>query len=171
MTVSLNDLGSEWRVMRLLHPLYVAIAREIVIETPACADLESGSDGPSADGIEQARIWFDTLDERIQVHQLRQFLQTTTLADTESLRMLLVRHLNKSKRTAADRDKIDFLLVQFFSHAAPSRLDDADCDLEYVAQILEPVLGAVDTKLPEWLSPVEPTIHAAGRGHRLGEVS
>jgi hypothetical protein len=150
--VSLTDLGTEWRNMRLLHPLYVAMAREFATETPACADLESGIDAPGEEGIEQARTWFNTVDERIQVHQLRQFLQTTVLTDNESLKVLLLRHLHKAQRTPADRDKIDFLLVQFFSHAAPSRIDDNDCDLEYVAQILEPILGPVDVKLPAWLA-------------------
>lgn len=168
--VSLPDLAIEWRNMRLLHPLYVAIAREFVIETPACADLESGIDGPCAEGLEQARAWFDAMDERIQVHQLRQFLQTTVLADNESLRLLLLRHLHKPKRTAADRDKIDFLLVQFFSHATPSRLDDKDCDLEYVGQVLEPVLGPVDPQLPAWIAPLEPMIQSAAQCRRMSEL-
>lgn len=167
---SLTDLGTEWRNMRLLHPLYVAIAREFVIETPVCADLEAGSDAPGEEAIEQARAWFSVVDERIQVHQLRQFLQTTVLADNESLRVLLLRHLQKENRTPADRDKIDFLLVQFFSHATPSRLDDKDCDLEYVGQVLEPVLGSVDDNLPEWLNPLEQMIQAASRCRRMSEL-
>jgi hypothetical protein len=168
--VSLTDLGTEWRTMRLLHPLYAAVAREFVIETPACADLESGTDAPSSEAIEQARSWFNTLDERIQVHQLRQFLQTTNLADNENLRLLLLRYLHKPAHTPADRDKLDFLLVQFFSLSCPSRLDDSDCDLEYVAQILEPVLGQVDTQLPGWLAPLEPMIQSAAQFRRLSEL-
>jgi hypothetical protein len=169
-TSTLTELSSEWRAARQLHPLYVALAREFVIETPACVDLEAGVDAPSQEGIEQSRQWFNTLDERIQVHQLRQFLQTTPLSDNESLRLLLNRHLHKQQRTAADRDKIDFLLVQYFSHATPSRLDDADCELEYVAQILEPVLGRVDLKVPDWLAPLEPIIEGANRCNRLSEL-
>ena len=168
--VEKTDLAGEWRDMRLLHPLYVAIAREFVIQTPACPDLESGVDAPTEEGIEQARAWFGIVDERLQVHQLRQFLQTTTLAEDESLRVLLVRHLHKAKHTASDRDKVDFLLVQYFSHVAPSRMDDADCDLEYVAQTLEPVLGPVDLKLPDWIAPLEQTLQAAGRCRRMSEL-
>jgi hypothetical protein len=166
----LNELTSEWRTARLLHPLYLGMAREFVIETPACVDLEAGADAPSEEGIEQARLWFNILDERIQVHQLRQFLQTTTLADTESLQLLLNRHLKKAQRTPADRDKIDFLLVQYFSHAAPSRLDDADCELQFVAKIMEPVLGPVNLKMPEWVAPLEKIIEAANRCQRLSEL-
>ncbi|PYX86441.1 MAG: hypothetical protein DMG68_15400 [Acidobacteria bacterium] len=166
----LNELAAEWRNARLLYPVYLALAREFVIEVPDCADLEAGSDGPSEEGMQQARQWFQSMDERIQVHQLRQFLQTTALTDNESLRALLLRHLGKQPRTAADRDKIDFLLVQFFSHATPSRLEDNDCDLEYVAQVLEPVLGAVELKAPDWLSPLEQIIQSANGCHRLSEL-
>jgi hypothetical protein len=165
-----SELSNEWRTARLLHPLYLALAREFVIETPACVDLEAAVDAPSEEGIEQSRQWFNVMDERIQVHQLRQFLQTTTLADTESLQLLLNRLLHKPQRTAADRDKIDFLLVQFFSHAVPSRLDDADCELPYVAQILKPVLGPVNLKVPDWLGPLEAIIEAANRCQRLSEL-
>ncbi len=167
---SLPDLATEWRTMRLLRPLYTAMTREFVIETPACGDLESGVEAPTEEGIQQARVWFDTVDQRLQVHQLRQFLQTTALADNESLKVLLLRYLQKSSHMPADRDKVDFLLVQFFSHATPSRMDDSDCDLDYVAQILEPVLGPVDPKLPDWLAPLEPLIQTAGRCRRMSEL-
>jgi hypothetical protein len=166
----LTEMGAEWRNALLLHPLYMSLAREFVIEAPACPDLETLSDAPAEEGIEQARQWFNTMDERIHVHQLRQFLQTTPLGSDESLRILLLRHLHKNPRSAVDRDKIDFLLVQYFSHAAPSRLDDADCDLAYVAQILEPVLGAVTLSLPEWLSPLDAILAAANGCHRLSEL-
>jgi len=167
---ALTGLGVEWRNARVLYPLYVALAREFVIETPACTDLEAASDAPSEEGIKQARQWFTTMDERIQVHQLRQFLQTTSLGDDESLRLLLERHLKKQPRTATDRDKIDFLLVQFFSHATPSRLDDDDCDLNYVSQVLEPVIGATKLMVPEWLKPLDQILASANACHRLSEL-
>lgn len=159
----------EWRELRLLHPVYVALAREFVIDIPLSPDLEAGLDGVSEEAIQQGCQWFKTMDERIQVHQLRQFLQTTPLADNEILRVLLLRHLGKQQPTAVDRDKIDFLLVQFFSLASPSRLDDSDCNLAYVAQVMEPVLGAVDLKMPDWLKPVDEIIQSAKRCRRLSE--
>ena len=165
-----NDGRTEWRNALLLHPLYVALAREFVIEVPACPDLESGADTAGEEGAQQARQWLNTMDERIQVHQLRQFLQTTPLAESEIVRLMLLHHLRKQQRGPADRDKIDFLLVQFFSLSTPSRLDDSDCELEYVAEILQPVLGPVKTALPEWLSEVEPMIQSANGCRRLSEL-
>jgi hypothetical protein len=170
LTPPLHDLAAEWRTARLLYPLYAALAREFVIDLPSCNDLEADVDAPPEESIVQARQWFLDLDERIQVHQLRQFLQTTSLTTDEGLRELLVHHLKKQARSAADRDKIDFLLVQFFSHSAPSRLEDADVDLEYVAQTLDPVLGAVDISAPDWLSPLEDLVQAANHCGTLQEL-
>lgn len=150
-----KDLAAEWREARLLHPLYSALGREFVIELPPCPDLESGMDNPPQESVEQARQWFLEMDQKIQVHQLRQFLQTTSLTSEAGLQTLLEHHLNRITRVDSDRDKIDFLLVQFFSHCAPSRLEDADVDLGYVAQTLEPVLGEIDLKQPSWLDPIE----------------
>jgi len=157
----LNELAAEWRDARLLHPLYTALAREFVIDLPHCADLEAGLDAPPQESVEAARQWLLDLDDRIQVHHLRQFLQTTSLANDEALRTLLAHYLQKKTHNDSDRDKADFLLVQFFSHSAPSRLDDADVDLAYVAQLLEPVLGSFDVTVPEWLAPLDELIHQA----------
>ena len=107
-STQLSEWGERWRTSRLLYPIYAALAREFVIETPACADLQLGAEAPGQDSIRQAAAWFDTMDERIQVHQLRQFLQTTSLARSENLRAMLAHFLEKSNRGAADRDKVDF---------------------------------------------------------------
>src|SRR5215472_11028582 len=121
-TSHLTELAAEWREARLLYPLYAALAREFVIDLPSHSDLEANADAPPQESVEQTRQLFSDLDTHIQVHQLRQFLQTTTVGSDEALRILLLHHLHKSEHTDSDRDKIDFLLVQFFSHCAPSRL-------------------------------------------------
>jgi len=172
MTASsqLTELANEWRMARQLYPLYAALAREFVIDLPPCADLDSGVEAPPQESVELARQWFLDMDGRIQVHQLRQFLQTTTLVSDEALHSLLMHHLRKSKRTDSDRDKLDFLLVQFFSHSAPSRLEDTDLDMEYVAQVLEPVFGSTSLTLPAWIAPLEEMVQAANASRTLNEL-
>jgi hypothetical protein len=172
MTASpqLSQLAAEWRTARLLYPLYSALAREFVIELQPCSDLEAGVEAPPQESVAHARQWLAEMDGRIQVHQLRQFLQTTTMVGDEALRVLLIHHLRKARRTDSDRDKLDFLLVQYFSYAAPSRLEEGDVDLEYVAQVLEPVLGAVALAIPAWLSPLEELVQAANRSRTLNEL-
>jgi hypothetical protein len=164
------DLIEQWRTARLLYPIYATLARECVIELPPCADLEAGVDAPPSESVEQAGQWFLDMDQRIQVHQLRQFLQTTSITNDESLRTLLQHHLRKPKLSDSDRDKIDFLLVQFFSHCAPSRLEDADVDVEYVAQMLDPVLGTFDVHAPESLSSLDELIKRANTCKNLKEL-
>jgi hypothetical protein len=165
-----QDLAAEWREARLLHPLYSTLGREFVIELPSCPDLETGLEDPPQESVEQARQWFLEMDRKIEVHQLRQFLQTTSLTSEEALQTLLQHHLHRETRLDSDRDKIDFLLVQFFSHCAPSRLEDADVDLSYVAQTLEPILGNVGLQLPSWLAPLEDFIQSANGCHSLNEL-
>ncbi len=169
-STQLADLAAEWRDARALYPLYLALAREFVLETPPCADLDANLDAPPEESIHAARDWFETLDGQIQVHQLRHFLQMTTLADESRLRLLLVRHLRKRQHSPAERDKVDFLLVQYFSHVAPPHLDDSECDLAYVAQALEPIIGAVNFSIPDWLAPLEQIIESAATCRRLTEL-
>jgi hypothetical protein len=151
-----------------LQAIYSALVREFVIDAAPCPVDESFS--PSQESVEDANVWFQQVDSQIQVHQLRQFLQTTPLANEVVLRHLLVHHMQKASKSASDRDKTDFLLVQYFSLCAPSGLEDTDLDLEYVAQVLEPVLGPVDTKLPDWLASLETVMQSAARCKRLSEL-
>jgi len=169
-TSQLTQLAAEWRTARRLYPLYAALSREFVIDSPSCADLEAGVEAPPAESVELAKQWFAGMDERIQVHQLRQFLQTTTMVGDDALRLLLVHHLRKAQRTDSDRDKLDFLLVQFFSHAAPSRTEEADVDMDFVAQTLQPVFGDVALTIPAWLAPLEELVMAANRSRTLNEL-
>lgn len=166
----LNELATQWNVSRLLHPAYSALAREFVIELEPCADLESGTETPPRESVEQAGRWLRDMDERIQIHQLRQFLQTSPLATPEVLGTMFTHLLQKPEKSPADRDKIDFLLVQFFSQAAPSRLEDAQVTDEYVARLLTPVLGTVELSKPSWLQQVETVLEHARKVRSLDEL-
>ena len=164
-----SALPAEWREARALYPLYANLAREFVIDSPPCPDLENQTEAPSEESVLQARQWFLDLDERIQVHQLRQFLQTSSLANEQGLRDLLSHHLGK-KHTHADRDKIDFLFVQYFAHCAPSGLQDENVDFGCVAQVLEPVLGAVNRASPEWLESIDQLLAEANATKDLNRL-
>ena len=166
----LNKLSAEWSAARVLYPTYSALAREFVIDLTPCNDLETGVEQPPQESVEQARQWLDEMDERIQIHQLRQFLQTTTMVTPELLQTLLQHHLQKAERSPSDRDKVDFLLVQLFSLATPSRLDDNAVTLQYVAKMLGPVLGTVDVSVPGWLKPLENVLQSAQRARTMNEL-
>jgi hypothetical protein len=61
-------------------------------------------------------------------------------------------------------------MVQYFSLCAPSGLDDADVDLGYVAQVLEPVLGLQTMNLPAWLNSLESILQTAAGCRRLSDL-
>jgi hypothetical protein len=166
----LQDLATQWSFARQLYPIYFELAREFAIDMKPCADLEAGVDTPGKDTVEQAQDWLDELDQLIQVHQLRQFLQTSSVVNQEGLVHLLQHFLAKTGKTDVIRDKIDFLLVQYFSQLAPSGVTDTDVDLAYVAQALEPVLGPVELKPPVWLNALERVLEAARRCRSLDEL-
>ena len=169
-TPPVPDLAAQWVTARRLYPIYFEIAREFVIDVQPCADLETGADTPGREAVEQATQWLEEMDQRVQVHQLRQFLQSSPLADQEGL-LELVRHfLASPTRTDATRDKIDFLLVQYFSTAAPGELDDNDVDLAMVAQYLEPALGEVDLKTPLWLNALDRVLDGARKCKTLDQL-
>ena len=164
-----TSLGEQWPQLCALQPIYSALVKEFVIEVPTSPLIED-SQSPSQEAVEQANSWLQQVDSQIQVHQLRQFLQTTTLANEAVLRDLLAHHLHKAVKASSDRDKIDFLLVQYFSLCAPSGLEDADLDLDYVAQVLEPVLGPQEPKLPIWLNTLDTLMQSATKCKRLSDL-
>jgi hypothetical protein len=164
------DLASQWAAARRLYPIYFEIAREFVIDVQPCADLEAGADTPGRESVEQATHWLEEMDQRVQVHQLRQFLQSSPLADQEGLLELLRHFLAGSTRSDVTRDKIDFLLVQYFSTAAPGELDDNDVDLALVAQYLESALGPVDLKTPLWLNALDRVLEGARKCKSLDQL-
>ncbi len=169
-TTPVQDLATQWSFARKLYPVYFELAREFAIDVKPCAELEAGVESPGKDVVEQANHWIEHMDEAIQVHQLRQFLQTSSLVSQEGLLTLLQHFLAKQNKSDSIRDKVDFLLVQHFSQIAPAGLDDAQVDLAYVAHAMEPVLGAVELKPPVWLNSLDRVLDGARKCKSLDEL-
>jgi hypothetical protein len=168
--VPAQDLATQWSYACRLYPIYFELAREFAIEAHSNGELEAGVETPGKEVVEQAIHWLDEMDERIQVHQLRQFLQTNAVVTPEGVLVLLQHFLAKTPKTDAIRDKIDFLLVQYFSQLAPTGIDDSEVDLGYVAQALQPVLGQVELKAPVWLNALDRVLESARRCKSLDEL-
>jgi hypothetical protein len=165
-----QDLATQWSLARKLYPIYFELAREFAIDVKACADLEAGVETPGKDTVEQANHWLEQMDDAIQVHQLRQFLQTSSVVSHEGIADLVHHFLTKASKTDAIRDKIDFLLVQYFSQIAPVGVNDTEVDLAYVAQAMEPVVGQVELKAPVWLNSLDRVLEAARKCKSLDEL-
>jgi hypothetical protein len=169
-TTPVQDLATQWKIAQCLYPIYFELAREFAIDVKPNHDLEACIDTPGKETVEQAQRWLEEMDQVIQVHQLRQFLQTSALVTPEALVSLLQHFLAKTVKSDIIRDKIDFLLVQYFSQLAPSGVTDAEVDLAYVAQALEPIVGAVELKPPVWLNALDRVLEAARKCRSLDEL-
>jgi len=157
MTVSSASSSAAWPTLRSLYPIYSALARESVIETQPCRELEEALEMPSAEAIANAENWVAAMDDRIHPHQLRQFLQNSGPMDGDALQQLLLHHLGKKQHAEFDRDKVDFLLVQFFSQRAASDVSDSDLSFQTVAQALRPAARPVSrasrSPCSKWIPP------------------
>ena len=169
-TTPVQDLATQWSSARKLYPIYFELAREFAIDVKACAELEAGVETPGKETVEQANQWIEHMDGAIHVHQLRQFLQTSSLVSQEGILTLLQHYLAKQNKTDAIRDKIDFLLVQYFSQIAPAGLNDAEVDLSYVANAMDPVFGSVELKPPVWLNALDRVLDSARKCRSLDEL-
>ena len=165
-----QDLATQWSYARKLYPIYFEMAREFAIDVKPHPELEAMVDTPGKETVELANQWIEHMDSSIQVHQLRQFLQTSSLINHEGLTTLLQHYLTKQNKGDAVRDKIDFLLVQYFSQIAPAGLDDAEVDLAFVAQQMDSVLGEVELKAPVWLNSLDRVLDSARKCKSLDEL-
>jgi hypothetical protein len=158
-----NDAArqEQWEELRSVFPIYLALAKHVELEIPFGPERRTLPDKAEPPLYDSVNNWVNSMDQQVLVHQLRQLLQTTTLNASESgLRSLILRHLRKPTKSTVDRDKIDFLLVQYFALSAPAKIYHKQIDLADAAQVMQPVLGEIDTTPLAWCEPLEKMIEA-----------
>jgi hypothetical protein len=156
----------QWDETRSVFPIYIALAKQLTLEIPFASDKRILPEKGDADLYTKIQTWLDSMDQQVLVYQLRHLLQMTTLNASEAgLRALIQRHLRKPSKSNMDRDKVDFLLAQYFALCAPPKVYHKQIELEDVAQVMKPVLGEVSTAPISWCEPLEKMIVAL-RGFR-----
>ncbi|MFI5105055.1 MAG: hypothetical protein ACHP79_09055, partial [Terriglobales bacterium] len=150
LTLSAGEITEFWRISRRLHAIYAELDQMFELGQPSCPELDSRVDSSDPETMERVQQWFETMDAHVQVWQLRQLLQSTSLQNEENLRYLIKRHLDRKEKTESDKEKIDFLLVQYFAHCAPHGINEQLLSLDEVAEVLEPALGATPEAYPDW---------------------
>ena len=156
----------QWAEIRSVFPIYLALAKQLEIAIPFPQESRNLPEKPTLELFKQVQNWLDSLDSRVLVHQLRHLLQQTTLNASESgLRALIQRHLRKPSKTNTDRDKIDFLLVQYFALCAPAKIYHKQIELGDTAVVMRPVLGEANSAPLACCEPLEKMITAL-RGFR-----
>jgi hypothetical protein len=152
---------AQWEELRSVFPIYVALAKQLQLEIPIAQNKRILPEKVDPDLFSQIQKWLEVMDQQVMVHQLRHLLQMTTLNASESgLRALIMRHLRKPSKTPTDRDKADFLLVQYFALTAPPKIYHKQIELSDVANVLRPVFGEVDSTPLPWCEPLENMILA-----------
>jgi hypothetical protein len=156
----------QWDETRSVFPIYLALAKQLTLEIPFPPDKRHLPEKPDLETFAKIQTWLDAMDQQVLVYQLRHLLQMTTLNASEAgLCALIQRHLRKPSKSNMDRDKTDFLLVQYFALCAPAKIYHKQIELEDAAQVMKPVLGEVNTAPIAWCEPLEKMI-AALRGFR-----
>ena len=147
------------------------MGKQLEIEIPFPQEKRNLPEKPDLELFDEVETWLDEMDQRVAVHELRKLLQTTTLnANETSLCALIHRHLQKSSKTNVDRDKVDFLLVQYFALCAPAKIYHKQIELFDVAQVMKPILGDVDDSTLEWCAPLEQMIEKLRAFRSLREI-
>jgi hypothetical protein len=164
-----NTHQAQWAEVRSVYPIYLALAKQLGTETPFAQ--RTLPDNPDSQLLHEMHCWLDSMDKRVIVYQLRHLLQMTTLNASESgLRALIERHLRKSVKSPFDRDKIDFLLVQYFALCAPAKIYHKRIQLTDVAEVMSPILGDVEPATLAWCEPLEAMIEAVHGFRSLREI-
>jgi hypothetical protein len=161
----------QWKEAREVFPIYLALGKQLKIEIPLPQTKRNLPEKPDLELFSQVHDWLDSMDQQVLVHQLRHLLQMTTLNASETgLRALISRHLRKSKKSNTDRDKIDFLLVQYFALCAPAKIYHKQIEPVDVVQVMLPVLGEVAPDPLAWCSPLEKMIESLRAFRSLREI-
>ena len=162
---------AQWEETRSVFPIYLALAKQLQLEIPFPQNKRILPAKAELEFFGQVHTWLDSMDQRVMVHQLRHLLQMTTLNASESgLRALTMRHLRKPAKSNTDRDKIDFLLVQYFALCAPAKIYHKQIELPDVADVMKPILGEVDTAPLPWCEPLEKMIRSLRGFKSLSEI-
>jgi hypothetical protein len=160
---------SQWAEAVSVFPIYLALAKQLNIAIPF--SQRKLPETPDTELFSQVQSWLDTMDQRVIVYQLRHLLQMTTMnASENSLKSLIERHLRKPTKSTFDRDKIDFLLVQYFALCAPAKIYHKRIELADVAEVLKPILGEVAPAILRWCEPLEVMIQSLHSFRSLREV-
>lgn len=165
-----DQLAALWEEARLTYPIYSALATQFDLAPLPYRDGEMPPARPTRAIFDRHLKWLEDVDEKALAYQLRQIPPSILNASEEGLRSLVRRHLRRPKKSAADRDKIDLLLVQYFAMRATEEMLHKEITLADVARILQPVLSEADATPLEWCEPLENILGKARDCHSLRDL-
>jgi hypothetical protein len=169
-TENANARIDKWGEARAAYPLYAALAKQFEVSELPYPEGELPPAKPTREIFERDLQWLDEIDAQTKAFQIRQLPPATINAHEEALRAFIHRQLRKPNKSESDRDKIDFLTVQYFALCAPESMYHEDITLEDVARVLEPVLVNSDSTPLEWCSQLETILHSVKECRSLRDL-
>ena len=169
-TENANARIDKWGEARAAYPLYAALAKQFEVSELPYPEGELPPAKPTREIFERDLQWLDEIDAQTKAFQIRQLPPATINAQEEALRAFIHRQLRKPNKSESDRDKIDFLTVQYFALCAPESMYHEDITLEDVARVLEPVLVNSDSTPLEWCSQLETILHSVKECRSLRDL-
>ena len=164
------ELTALWSEARLAYPLYAALAAKFGVAALPHPAGELPPVRPTRSIFERDLKWLEAIDEHLLAYQLRQVPTAVINGSEATLRAFIQRQLKKTNKTTVDRDKIDWLLVQYFALCAPEGLYRQEIKLPDVARVLHPVIAAADAAPVEWYAPLDKIVSDLEQCHSLRDV-
>lgn len=145
---------AQWRLARNLFPIYAELTRNSqYCPPPPCSTFES-DDRPES--LQAIRQWFDAVDGSLSPARFRAALQAANALNSDSTLHAIAQHfLARRDASAESREKLDFLLVRYFSVCSPPSFHSRTLSRRNVADVLQPLLGDCAEPHPEWLAPLD----------------
>ncbi len=150
--------SSDWDEARLAYPIYAALGKQLRMGSLPFENSFSVPDNPSPEVRARLLQWLDEVDANAKAYQIRQLPLAIFNHSEPALRALSQRHLRKAVKTDVDRDKIDFLLVQYFALCAPESMYHQDITPEDAKSVLKPVIPNAEARTPQWCEALDTII-------------
>ena len=142
--------------MRQLYSFYAALNERFGLGVAPFAELGSAEEGiPDVELLQSARDWMSGIDNKATAFNLRQMMHSSAPLAEDKLRILILRHLHQLEKTEQLREKLDFLLVQYFAQVFGANVHPEEVGFRDVAEALAPILGAVTSQNFTWAYELE----------------
>src|SRR5262249_11743634 len=153
--ISVTQVRAEWQRLTQLYPFYAALNEHCNLGSGLCDALEQENSNPTPQQLESVREWFGEIDSKVNAFNIRELLHSSSPLSEDKLRLLVLRHLNQVEKTQLLREKLDFLLVQYFAQASDPNVHPEQISFRDVADALRPVLGEVKPQKFSWSYELE----------------
>ena len=164
------ELAAQWAEARLAYPIYAALASQFKLAPAPYSAGEVPPARPTRSAFDRDLKWLDEIDGRVLAYQLRQIPSEVLNGSEPSLRAFIQRHVKKLDRTVVHRDKLDWLLAQYFALCAPEELYREEIGIDDVARVLQPVISS-PTQTSECIGPLEKILADLEYCHCLRDVT